>query len=94
MKIKQKDVSIGHWFAPCCLHDLQRIHDSDGLENAQMPELFCGAWECCSEAVDELAKECSRKELHELVKWNRGEGKDAELAAEVSRYIKSKGATR
>lgn len=81
-------VAIGHWWAPCCLHDLQRVETEDDLETARDPVMFCGAWDTVSEAVDYLIEEFGQEERVRLLHWfQSGEGENPEIAREIERRI-------
>jgi hypothetical protein len=89
-RVKQEDMQIGHWWAPCyCLHDLQQVQDEDDIATIMDDEvpMFCGGWDNCAEAVDELIRECDQEERLFLLRWYRGEGGNADIARELARYV-------
>lgn len=88
-KVKREDMRVGHWWALCCLNDLQKVLDADDLEviNDNEMDTFRGGWETCAEAVEDLMGEFSTEECLFLLEWNRGIGNMPEIAQEISRLL-------
>lgn len=87
--LKREEMRIGHWWAPCCLHDLQQVQDDDDIATILDDEIpmFCGGWETCAEAVAYLVQDCDQEERRFLLDWYRGVGANAEIARELEHYI-------
>lgn len=83
------DITAGDWWAPCCLHDLQRASTaediSEALEFAEDMGI-AGVWETCAEAVDDLIQECDAEERTFLLSWYLGKGDNAEIAENIARH--------
>lgn len=87
-QIKREDMRVGHWWALCCLHDLQQVQDEEDIATIMDQEgMFRGGWDTCAEAVDELIQECDREERLFLLRWYRGGGENPAIANELARYV-------
>lgn len=88
-QVKREDMRIGHWWAPCCLHDLQQVQDEEDIATIMDDEMlmFCGGWDTCAEAVDDLIQECDQDERLFLLRWYRGGGANQAIAHELARYV-------
>jgi hypothetical protein len=54
MRLRRDEIKIGHWWAPCCIYDLERVETEDDLEDARSYEPFFGAWSTFEEAIADL----------------------------------------
>ena len=88
-KLTREELRIGHWWAPCCLHDLQQVHDQADLATIMDDEMpmFRDGWDTCAEAVAELIQECDQNERLFLLRWYRGQGANPAIAHELARYV-------
>jgi hypothetical protein len=54
MKVEQEQVTIGDWWAPCCVHDLYQASTDADVEEARNCMPFAGAWNTKEEALADL----------------------------------------
>ncbi len=54
MRINQRDVAIGQWWAMCCIRDLVRVESLTDQDEARTGMPFAGAWTSLEEALIDL----------------------------------------
>lgn len=70
-RITLDEAKVGDWFAPCCLHDLQRFESEHDLADmlAFVEEMGpIRVWRTCRDAVAELIPE---EDADSLRAWSR-----------------------
>ena len=53
-RVPQSSLQNGHWWAPCCIEDLQEIRTDEDLETAREFAIYAGGWTSLDEAIRDI----------------------------------------